>query len=123
VLHLAIDPWWNLLYVVVSITTALVTWRTGGLEVAVVIHGAFNVFYFLFGLLPHADLAARFDRSVGAMTPALFVPVTFALIVIVATIWVPTRRSGPVKTPQGADGKASVPVSTLSSSAKRQELV
>ena len=103
VLHFAFDPWWNALYIVVSIATALVTWRTGGLETAVVIHSVFNVFYFLFGLLPHADLAERFDRSVGAMTPALFVPVTLALLVIVVVVWLPTRRSGPATTPQIED--------------------
>ncbi|GAA1981471.1 CPBP family intramembrane metalloprotease [Isoptericola halotolerans] len=99
VLHLAADPWWNVLYVVVSVATALVTWRTGGIEIAVVIHSVFNVLYFSLGLVPHADLADRFDRSVGAMTPALFVPVTLALAIIVAVVWVRTRRSGPVTTP------------------------
>lgn len=123
VLHFAMDPWWNLLYVVVSIATALVTWRTGGIEVAVVIHSVFNVFYFLFGILPHADLAERFDRSVGAMTPELFVPVTLALIVIVVVIWVPTRRSGPATTPQSVNKEPFVYASTLSPSADRRDSV
>lgn len=99
VLHFAFDPWWNVLYVVVTIATALVTWRSGGIEIAIVIHSAFNVFYFLFGVVPHADLDERFDRSVGAMTSALFVPVLLALIVIVVLVWGATRRSGPVTTP------------------------
>lgn len=101
-LHFALDPWWNVLYVVISIATALLTWRTGGIEIAVVIHSVFNVLYFSFGLVPHADLAERFDRSVGAMTPALFAPVVVALIIIAAVVWVRTRRSGPMTTPEVA---------------------
>ncbi|WP_263309898.1 CPBP family intramembrane glutamic endopeptidase [Brachybacterium atlanticum] len=98
-LHAAPDPGWNLFYLVVSVATGLVTWRTGGLEIAVLIHASFNVFYFSFGLVPQADLAERFDRSAGAMTPSLFIPATLALALVTAVVWLRTRRTGPVTAP------------------------
>lgn len=99
VLHVAPDPGWNLFYFVVSVATGLITWRTGGLEIAVLIHAAFNVFYFSFGIVPHADLAERFDRSAGAMTPSLFIPATFVLVLITTVVWLRTRHTGPVTRP------------------------
>lgn len=99
VLHVAPDPGWHLFYLVVSVATGIVTWRTGGLEIAVLLHAAFNVFYFCFGIVPHADLAERFDRSAGAMTPALFIPATLALGLVTAVVWLRTRRTGPATAP------------------------
>ena len=96
VLHVAPDPGWNLFYLVVSLATGLVTWRTGGLEIAVLIHAAFNVFYFSFGIVPHADLAQRFDRSAGAMNPSLFIPATLVLVMITTVVWLRTRHTGPI---------------------------
>lgn len=98
-LHLAADPGWNIFYLVVSVATALVTWRTGGIEIAVVIHAVFNVFYFTFGIVTHADLTDRFDRSVGAMTPALFVLATMVLVAVTVFVWLRTRQTGAAKTP------------------------
>jgi membrane protease YdiL (CAAX protease family) len=99
VLHVAPDPGWNLLYLLVSVATGLVTWRSGGLEIAVLIHVAFNVFYFSFGIVPHADLAERFDRSAGAMTPSLLIPAVLVLALVTTVVWLRTRRTGPVTVP------------------------
>lgn len=99
VLHGSPDPGWNLFFLAIAVATGLVTWRTGGLEIAVLIHAAFNVFYFSFGIVPHADFADRFDRSVGTMTPALFIPATLVLVVITAVVWLRTRHTGPVTSP------------------------
>jgi membrane protease YdiL (CAAX protease family) len=99
VIHTAGDPWWNVFYIVFSVSAALSTWRTGGIEVAVAMHAVLNVLVFLFWLLLHADLTERFDRSAGTVTPALLIPACLAFIAIAAVVWLRTRHSGPAKTP------------------------
>lgn len=99
VIHTAGDVWWNVLYVIFSIVTGFITWRTGGLEIAVVIHTVLNGVTFLYWFVLQADLTDRFDRSAGAVTPALFVPIAVVLVVIAVVVWLRTRRSGPAKTP------------------------
>ncbi len=104
VIHTALDPWWNVYYVVFSVTTALVTWRTGGIEIAVVIHSAFNVLSLLYWIILHADLSERFDRSTGAVTAAFVIPGVVALVAITVAVWLRTRRSGPLTTPTSPEG-------------------
>ena len=99
VIHTAGDPWWNVFYVVFAVSTALVTWRTGGVEVAVVMHAVYNVMTLMFWFILHADLTDRFDRSAGAVTPALFIPSSLVFIAIAVVVWIRTRRTGPAKTP------------------------
>jgi membrane protease YdiL (CAAX protease family) len=101
VIHTAGDIWWNVLYVIFSIVTGFITWRTGGIEIAVVIHTALNVMTFVYWFVLQADLADRFDRSAGAVTPALFVPIAVVLVLTAVVVWLRTRRSGPVTTPAG----------------------
>lgn len=99
VIHTAADLWWNLFYVIFSVVTALITWRTGGVEIAVVIHAVYNVVTMVFWLLLHADFAESFDRSAGAVTPALIIPSTVVFVAIVVIVWLGTRRSAPLRTP------------------------
>jgi membrane protease YdiL (CAAX protease family) len=98
VIHSAGDPWWNVFYVVFSVSTALITWRTGGVEIAAVIHAVYNVMTFAFWFVLHADLTDRFDRSAGAVTPALLIPSSVAFIAITVAVWIRTRRTGPATT-------------------------
>lgn len=98
-IHTAGDPWWNVFYVVFSVSTAFVTWRTGGVEIAVVCHAAVNVTTFLYWLLLGADLAERFDRSAGAVTPALLIPNCLVFIAVALVVWLRTRRQGAATTP------------------------
>ncbi len=99
VIHAAGDMWWNVFYVIFSLTTALITWRTGGVEIAVVIHAVYNVVTMMLWLVLHADFAERFDRSAGAVTPALIIPSTIAFLAITVIVWLSTRRSGALRTP------------------------
>lgn len=99
VIHTAGDPWWNVFYIVFSIATGLITWRTGGIEVAVVIHAAVNVITFLYWFVLQADLAERFDRSPGSVTPALLVPLVLVLVGVTVVVMLRTRASGPATTP------------------------
>lgn len=97
VVHLAADPWLNLYYFVLGVTLALITWRTGGLEIAVVWHAVNNTIAFLLLIVSRGDLAESMERSVGAGSPAMLVPCVL-MLVITAVVWWRTRRSGPALT-------------------------
>lgn len=99
VVHFAGDPWWNVFYIVFSVATGLITWRTGGVEIAVVIHAAVNTITFGYWFVLQADLAERFDRSPGSVTPALFIPMVLVLVGITVVVMLRTRGSGPARTP------------------------
>lgn len=111
-IHFAGDPWWNVFYIVFSLATGLITWRTGGIEVAVVIHAAVNTITFGYWFVLHADLAERFDRSPGSVTPALFIPMVLVLVGITVVVMLRTRARGPATTPSAqpsADAHATQP--------------
>lgn len=98
--HLAGDPWLYIWYFVLAVSTALITWRSGGIEIAVAIHVAFNTLSFVFAIALSTDLGAGIDRSTAnaANGIALIGP---ALVVIATAIvvWIRTRATGPVRTP------------------------
>lgn len=94
-IHLSTDVWLNLQYLAVGTAFALITWRTGGLEGAVVLHAANNVFGLLLALTLHADLGAATDRTAGAGSAVYLVPV-FLLAVATAVVWFRTSEHGPV---------------------------
>lgn len=102
VAHLAFDPWLNFYYLTMGVTLALITWRTGGLEIAVVIHAVNNTLAFLLTIITRTDLAEGMDRSAGVGSAIMLVPCVL-LIVITAVVWLRTRRSGPALTPSGAE--------------------
>jgi membrane protease YdiL (CAAX protease family) len=98
--HGTLDPFLFTSYLVLFSSTAIVTWRTGGLEVAVVLHGAYNVSFLVLATTLHVDvggeLAAR-SEAVGSW--ANLVP-SAMLVVITAVVWWTTRRTGPARTPR-----------------------
>ncbi|SDD67270.1 Membrane protease YdiL, CAAX protease family [Auraticoccus monumenti] len=96
-LHLSSDPWRNLYYLAPAVSFAIITWRTGGLEVAVAVHALNNTLLFLFDTLMHSDFPSLQERSTGG--DALLLVPTGALAVITAAVWWRTRRSGPLLTP------------------------
>ncbi len=98
VAHAAFDPWLNLYYFVFGATLALITWRTGGLELAVVIHAVNNTVAFLLSVVTHTDLAEGMDRSSGVGSPIMLLPCVL-LAVIATVVWFRTRRTGPPRTP------------------------
>ncbi|WP_407442292.1 hypothetical protein [Rhodococcus sp. (in: high G+C Gram-positive bacteria)] len=77
---------------------ALITWRTGGLEVAVVRHAGLNTLAFLFEAALRQDFRASMDRSAGVGEAAMLAPVVVVLLATVV-IWMLTRRTGPARTP------------------------
>nr|WP_236567797.1 MULTISPECIES: CPBP family intramembrane glutamic endopeptidase [unclassified Nocardiopsis] len=105
-LHLALDPWLNLYYLTFGVTLALITWRTGGLETAIVIHAANNTLAFLIALILRSDQVTWFDRSTGVGSALMLVPCAL-LVAVTAVVWWRTRESGPALTP--ADPRSARP--------------
>ena len=105
--HLALDPWLNIYYFTMGVTLALITWRTGGLEIAVVVHAVNNTLIFLIAALMRDDLAEGMERSAGAGSPVMLVPCVL-LVAITIVVWRRTRRTGPALT-DAAPGSAHAP--------------
>jgi len=97
VVHFSTDPWVNLYYVVFASTLAVITWRSGGLEIGIVIHAVNNTLGFLILLVLHADFTAANDRSNGVGSAIMLLPCTLH-IALTAWVWWQTRSSGPVRT-------------------------
>lgn len=97
--HGSTDVYINLWYLVLWSCLAIITWRTGGLEIAVVLHAVLNTSAFLGAPLMRIDLGAELaDRSAGAGSAVQLVP-TIAVIAITAIVWWWTRGTGPALTP------------------------
>ncbi len=95
--HATLDPWLNLYYFTMGVALSLITWRTGGLEIAVVIHAVNNVIAFLLPVVTHSDFTEGMERSVGTGSAIMLVPCVL-LAVITAVVWLRTRRVGPLRT-------------------------
>lgn len=98
-IHGSTDPYIIVWYFVLAAGLALMTWRSGGLEIAVVLHAVLNTVTLIMAALLRVDLGAALqDRSAGVGTPYLLVP-TLTLVAITAVVWWLTRRTGPALTP------------------------
>ncbi|MBL7260104.1 CPBP family intramembrane glutamic endopeptidase [Paractinoplanes lichenicola] len=96
--HGSTDPYIIVWYFVLWTGLAVITWRTGGLEIAVMLHAVLNTFTFLLATALRVDLGgATADRSAGAGSPYQLIP-TLTVIVITAVVWWCTRKSGPALT-------------------------
>jgi len=97
--HGTLDPYILGSYLVLFGAMATITWRTGGLEVAVVLHAVYNVSALVLATTLHLDLGGDLSsRGEIAGTPANLVP-SAGLVVITAIVWWTTRKSGPARTP------------------------
>jgi membrane protease YdiL (CAAX protease family) len=99
--HISADPWFNLWTFSLAVSMAIVTWRTGGIEVACVVHGLNNTLTYVLLTVLHADLSVAVERSAGSGMVVLVVP-SAAAVLIAAVVWVRTRRTGPALTPAPA---------------------
>jgi membrane protease YdiL (CAAX protease family) len=99
--HGATDPYIIIWYFVLWTGLAVITWRTGGLEIAVMLHAVLNTVTFIVATALRVDLgSATQDRSAGVGTPYQLVP-ALAIVVITAIVWWSTRKTGPVLVPPG----------------------
>ncbi|ETX26979.1 CPBP family intramembrane glutamic endopeptidase [Roseivivax isoporae] len=97
--HGTLDPYILGSYLVLFGAMAIITWRTGGLEVAAVLHGTYNVSALVLATTLHVDLGGDLSsRGEIVGTPANLVP-SAAIAVITAIVWWTTRKSGPARTP------------------------
>jgi membrane protease YdiL (CAAX protease family) len=88
-------------YIVFAVGTAWITWRTGGLEIAVVLHAVYNATQFVIDAALQVDPTVATDRSAGAidLTALIPVPLIIGAVIVVA---IRTRHTGTVLTPRAA---------------------
>lgn len=99
VIHGSTDLYIIVWYFVLAAGLALMTWRSGGIEIAVVLHAVLNTLTLTMAALLRVDLGTALqDRSAGVGSPYLLVP-TLTLVAITAVVWWLTRRTGPALTP------------------------
>ncbi len=91
--HGAGDPWLIIYYFLFGVALSLVTWRTGGLEVAVLIHAVNNMVVFGVSILAGQDLSQSLDRSEGVGSPLILVPMVL-MAALVALVWWLAKRTG-----------------------------
>jgi uncharacterized protein len=97
--HGSLDPYILGSYLLLFGAMGIVNWRTGGLEVAVVLHAVYNVSALMLATTLHLDIGGELtNRSEIVGTPANLVPGA-GLAIITAAIWWTTRKSGPARTP------------------------
>lgn len=100
--HGSLDPFVLGSYLVLFGSLAIVTWRTGGLETAVVLHAVYNVTALVLGTTLHVDLGGALNgRGEISGSFANLVP-SAALVLITAMVWWVTRKTGPARTPSHA---------------------
>ena len=95
--HGSLDPYILGSYLILFGCLAIITWRTGGLEVAIALHAVYNMAQLALATTLHVDVAGQLaSRAVAEGSPAQFIPGA-VLMVITAVIWWSTRASGPVR--------------------------
>ncbi|PPF87229.1 CPBP family intramembrane metalloprotease domain-containing protein [Pseudoclavibacter sp. RFBJ3] len=98
--HGSLDPYILTSYLVLFGSLAVVTWRTGGLETAVVLHVVYNVTALVLGTTLHVDLGGALNsREAASGSFATLMP-SATLILITAVVWWMTRGTGPARTPE-----------------------
>ncbi|WP_237572586.1 CPBP family intramembrane glutamic endopeptidase [Mycolicibacterium lacusdiani] len=97
--HGALDPFLLTSYLVLFSSMAIVTWRTGGLEVAVVLHGVYNLAFLVLGTTLHLDIGAQLANRGDAVGSLANLMPSAALVLVTAFVWWMTRKSGPARTP------------------------
>lgn len=95
--HGSLDPYILGSYLLLFGSLAIITWRTGGLEIAVALHAVYNAAQLALATALHIDVSTQLaTRSEAVGSPAQFIPGA-VLVLITAVIWWATRASGPVR--------------------------
>ncbi|MBN9106716.1 MAG: CPBP family intramembrane metalloprotease [Propionibacteriaceae bacterium] len=90
-LHSAEDPWLNSYYFTVAVVFTLLTWRTGGLEAAIVMHVVNNLLgEFTLPFSPD-DLSHLFDRQAGVAGPETLIQIGVTVFVGAMLWWRASR--------------------------------
>ncbi|MBT2486430.1 MULTISPECIES: CPBP family intramembrane glutamic endopeptidase [unclassified Microbacterium] len=97
--HMSTDIYINIWYFVLWSCLAVITWRTGGVEIAVVLHAVLNTFSLVSGPLFRIDLGgALSDRSAGVGSVTQLIPTAAVVLITLVILWW-TRKAGPALTP------------------------
>ena len=91
--HGAGDPWLIAFYFAFAVVLSLVTWRTGGLELAVLLHTANNLVAFGGLVLLQQDTSSVFDRGAGSAGPSVLLPAV-VLLLSAGALWLWVSRTG-----------------------------
>ncbi|MFD7026048.1 CPBP family intramembrane glutamic endopeptidase [Promicromonospora sukumoe] len=107
--HVSTSGLLNVWYLVFAVGAAWITWRTGGLEIAVVLHAVFNATQFVIDAALQIDPTVATDRTAAAIDLTVLIPVPLVIgaVIVVA---ISTRRTGtaltPTPTPEGAPAQS-----------------
>jgi membrane protease YdiL (CAAX protease family) len=91
--HGAGDPWLIGFYFAFAVVLSLITWRTGGLELAVLLHTANNLVAFGSLVLLQQDTSTVFDRGAGSAGPSVLLPAVI-LLLSSGALWLWASRAG-----------------------------
>nr|WP_232483164.1 CPBP family intramembrane glutamic endopeptidase [Brevibacterium yomogidense] len=89
--HFAADIWLIVYYLLFGVLLSILTQRTGGVEAAIAIHTANNLFLLLVSAVT-GQMDAGFDRSAGVGGPVMLVPVVILAVVLLVLSWVGKRH-------------------------------
>lgn len=92
VAHGAGDPWLISYYFVFAVGLSIVTWRTGGLEIPVLIHAVNNLFLFVLAISLGQDMSQAFERQDGAAGPSMLFAMGMIVVITVA-VWLWSARN------------------------------
>ncbi|MCR2812897.1 type II CAAX endopeptidase family protein [Microbacterium sp. zg.Y1084] len=104
VVHLSSEVWLNAWYLVFAVELSLITWHTGGLEIAIVLHAMFNTVNFVFDVALRVDMGTAYDRSAGVASVETLAPMA-VIVIAVVVVWVRTRGAGAARTPADAEAR------------------
>jgi membrane protease YdiL (CAAX protease family) len=90
--HGAGDPWLIGFYFAFAVVLSLVTWRSGGLELAVLLHTANNLVAFGSLVLLQQDTSTVFDRGAGSAGPSVLLPAV-VLLLSTGALWLWASRA------------------------------
>lgn len=91
--HGAGDPWLIGFYFAFAVVLSLITWRTGGLELAVLLHSLNNLVAFGGLVLLQQDTSSVFDRGAGSAGPSVLLPAVI-LLLSSGALWLWASRAG-----------------------------
>jgi len=101
-LHGAGDPWLNAYYFTVAVTFTLLTWRTGGLEAAIVMHIVNNLLGELTLPFSTEEFSHLFDRQAGVAGPETLIQIAVTVLVGAVLWWRASALKLPRATAPGA---------------------
>lgn len=95
--HAAGDPWLNVYYFCFGVCLSLVTYYTGGLEGAIVLHVFNNVFASVWGVFL-SDLSKSFERGAGTAGPVMLVQVAVFVLLSLGVVAIARRQGAQQRT-------------------------